>query len=182
VIDAFSSFELALRTMAAVLFIASAVGKVVSLREFREIIGQYDLLPTLLLWPAAVLIPILETVIAVSLIAGVPIAAPAATTLLGIYGAAMAVNLLRGNSDINCGCSMSATSQQLSWTLVARNAVLAALLFLCDSSAPLFHYTSWGQAVVAGVILYLFYAALNVLWAITPFWVRKKAQETAGVA
>jgi hypothetical protein len=53
--------------------------------------------------------------------------------LLGLYAAAIAINLLRGRRHIDCGCSFGlsqAAAAELSWWLVLRNGVLAALAFL----------------------------------------------------
>ena len=77
----------------------------------------------------------------------------AAAVLFLIYGAAIAINLLRGRSYIDCGCGGAA--HPLSWGLVVRNAVLAAaaLAVTTPTSDRAF---DWLDAVtlVAGVLAF----------------------------
>jgi hypothetical protein len=57
--------------------------------------------------------------------------------LLTVYAAAIALNLLRGRTYIDCGCG--GATRPLAWSLVARNAILsgiAALVLLSNGNAP----------------------------------------------
>ena len=47
-------------------------------------------------------------------------------SLLLIFAAALAVNVLRGRTWIDCGCFRNGLKQTVSWLLVARNIGLAA--------------------------------------------------------
>jgi hypothetical protein len=52
----------------------------------------------------------------------------AIAALLLVYAAAMAVNIVRGRTHIDCGCLGFGTSRaSLGWELVARNMLLAAV-------------------------------------------------------
>ncbi len=51
-----------------------------------------------------------------------------AILIVGVASAGLAVNLLRGYTDIDCGCGgLSHFSPGLSWWMLARNAVLLLL-------------------------------------------------------
>jgi hypothetical protein len=70
-----------------------------------------------------------ETAVAVGLVwpAGAAVAGSAAGALLALYSAAIAINLARGRSEIDCGCS--ARPQRLSGALLVRNAALGAAVW-----------------------------------------------------
>jgi len=91
---------------------------------FLSALAAYRLLPEPLLGPAARLIPALETALGIALL--VPATRDAAlvgaSTLMGLYGVAIGINLVRGRSYIDCGCGDRA--HPLSWALVFRNGVI----------------------------------------------------------
>jgi len=95
-----------------------------------------------------------------------PWAVLAAIALLAVFAAAMATNLRRGRSAIDCGCGQSFLAQTLSWTLVARNAVLAALLLptLLLTGPPALSAVLTGTG--AGTGFFLLYLLLNALVAL----------------
>lgn len=53
-----------------------------------------------------------------------------ATALLVIVTAAVAINLIRGRRDIDCGCGGLSGDPSLSWGLVARNGLLLAAVLI----------------------------------------------------
>jgi hypothetical protein len=79
-----------------------------------------------------------------------------------MYGGALAVNLLRGRRQIDCGCGLSGAAggeQPLSWWLVARNVVLALLAVIAglpQSGRELgfFDALTLAAATLAAVLLY----------------------------
>jgi hypothetical protein len=73
-------------------------------------------------------------------------AAATAAALLLFYAAAIAVNLLRGRSDIDCGCG--SRPQPLSWWLLLRNMLLASgvLTLTLDATASRF---VWSDLLIA---------------------------------
>ena len=59
-----------------------------------------------------------------------PIAQGAGFLLLLVVSAAVAVNLLRGRTEISCGCGGGSGDQQISWGLILRNSLFVLLLGL----------------------------------------------------
>lgn len=128
---------LTVATGLALVFAMAAQHKFGGLKQkrFAAQLAAYELLPEVLVTPVARMLPLLELGIATALL--LPLTREAATTvavaLLLLYGAAMAVNLLRGRSAIDCGCGD--VPRMLSWWLVLRNVLLAALA--CTPLLPL---------------------------------------------
>jgi hypothetical protein len=119
-------------TSLAMLFLLAARHKVAAPRRFEAQLAAYRLVPDMLLTPSARLLPGIEIVVALGMLfaATRPVAGIVAALLLCVYAAAMAINLRRGRSRIDCGCGD--TAQPLSSWLILRNIVLAggALLML----------------------------------------------------
>ncbi|MEZ5550490.1 MAG: MauE/DoxX family redox-associated membrane protein [Pseudomonadales bacterium] len=93
--------------------------------RFRASLEAYGLLPAPLVHSAAVLLVVLEVVAVLCLILPAGIASGLAFALLALYTLAITVNLLRGNTAIDCGCGDTPTP--LSGWLLLRNGVLLVL-------------------------------------------------------
>lgn len=100
---------------------------------FQAVVADYRLVPGWLLRPATLAIASCEGALAgiwlvtpwlveTNIFAGVGTA-----LLMAVYGAAIALNLLRGRSWIDCGCG---GGERLSWILVVRNLVLSGFALL----------------------------------------------------
>ncbi len=111
------------------LFLSAALHKLGDLSEFRQQLRDYELLPRSTVATAAIAIPILEGATAVALLlpATRRLGLQFTMMLLLVYTLAMAINILRGRRDIDCGCSGPAQKQPLSIALIARNVVLVAI-------------------------------------------------------
>jgi hypothetical protein len=114
----------------AVLFAHAALGKWRGRAEFAAVLANYRLFPAALVGPLSVLVPALETAVALLLIepATRTAAAAAGSALLLGYALAIGVNLRRGRRDLDCGCAGPADRRPIAGWMVARNAVLSALL------------------------------------------------------
>ncbi|HZR83707.1 MAG TPA: MauE/DoxX family redox-associated membrane protein [Candidatus Binatia bacterium] len=123
----------ALRAGLALLFASAAVHKLRAPSAFRSALADYRLVPEPLVSGAAWGAIALECASAVALVApGAYAAGPLlAAALLGLYGAAIAVNLARGRRDLDCGCLGPGRRQSIGWALVARNALLALAALAC---------------------------------------------------
>jgi hypothetical protein len=156
------------RVCVGLVFLLAATQKTQHWRIFFGVIANYRLLPRLLVVPAAGLLPPLEMIVGMLLLSAmvVPWAELAATLLLALFAGAMAVNIRRGRATIDCGCGQSFLKQTLSWTLVARNAVLAALLL--PSLVPIgpLPMSAALTGAGAGLAFFLLYLLLNVLSAL----------------
>ena len=131
------------------------------------VIANYRLLPNGLVAPAATILPIAEILIGAALIAGgSPLPVLLAILLLILFGAAMAINIRRGRTHIDCGCGRSQLRHPIGWSLVARNAILATLLVPRLWGAPTLGAMDIVTAMVGGVALYLTYLLCNSIGAL----------------
>jgi hypothetical protein len=96
---------------------------------FRETLHDYQILPEAAVGPAAAMVPAVERAAWVLLV--VPgtreIGASIAAMLLSGYAIAIGLNLARGRTDIDCGCSWGGGTQPISAWLIGRNALLIAI-------------------------------------------------------
>jgi hypothetical protein len=181
---------IAIRCFMALVFMTAAIGKLRHGSEFAGVLANYRLLPAALVTPLATAIPPFEVVLSVALVADARSALPIVTamTLLALFGAAMAINLARGRRDIDCGCFQNHLKQTLRWALVARNAIMIALLGVALSpgrGAPLWvaaNAVPIANGVLAGTAAFLILQSLNTLWAIVPASPRRVATATAARA
>jgi len=114
----------------ALLFATASWHKARAPAEFAAILRSYQLAPRPALWALRWLIPAVELATAVGLL--MPFArsraALAGATLLLVYAAAIAVNLVRRRLDLDCGCSVRHARRPIARWMVIRNVLLAAAL------------------------------------------------------
>lgn len=115
----------------ALLFAAAAVQKLRAPAHFAEVFAAYRLLPQAAA-RCALLVPLLECLLAGGLLVGAARsgAACAGALLLGVYAAAIAINLRRGRLDLACGCGGAHERRPIAPWMVVRNLLLAAALLL----------------------------------------------------
>jgi len=156
------------RVCVGLVFLLAAAQKASHWRILSGVIANYRLLPRQMVAPAASLLPPVEMIAAILLLSALamPWAALVSIALLAVFAAAMAVNLLRGRGTIDCGCGQSFLTQTLSWTLVARNAVLAALLLPSLVPTGPLALSAALTGVGAGLAFFLLYLLLNALAAL----------------
>jgi hypothetical protein len=150
------------------LFMVAGIAKLRAHDTFLGTLAAYRLLPAGLYESAAWALAVAEIGVAVLLFSGIGAGAGsiAAAGLLVVFACAMGVNVLRGRTDLSCGCTPGVAGQKLSWAVVLRNLACAVLalvpclgLAFGDGVAPVL----WGQGVVGGVCLYLLWQAMQVL-------------------
>jgi hypothetical protein len=160
--------SMVLRLLLAYIFLRAALHKTSDLPHFVAQLDAYDVLPQRMLRGVAWLLVATEIALALTLpLQDWWISPLVAAALLGVYALALAINLLRGEEDLDCGCDGPAEFPQgISWALVGRNAVLMLLalatalpvaareLSLQDfgtvtfaSAAAILLYSSVGQAI-----------------------------------
>ena len=119
----------------SLLLLWAAAGKARDLAGFRAVLADYRILPVPLLALASVAVPALEATIAGVWLfapwssAALAVACCSTALLMAVYGGAVAANLVRGRSWIDCGCG---AGDSVAWPMVARNGVLAVV-----AAAPL---------------------------------------------
>lgn len=118
---------------AGCLFLSAGVHKLRDFARFVPTLAAYRLLPAG--WATVVAQAVIAAEIAAGAAALAMPVSPAlgragalgCALLLGAYAAAIAINLLRGNTRIDCGClGFGARVPELRWGLVGRNALLLA--------------------------------------------------------
>ncbi|QBR03299.1 MauE/DoxX family redox-associated membrane protein [Paraburkholderia pallida] len=104
---------------------------------FRQAVAQYQLLPEVLVTPVAFAIVVVETLGAIALL--LPdwrtVGAATLVLLLSTFATALAINIVRGHTDIDCGChgfaapdaAPQAVTNRIGWLHVARVLAIAAL-------------------------------------------------------
>ena len=161
----------------AVIFGAAALSKLKDVAVFRGVVEQYDLLPHALVTPFAYALPVVELAAALGLVLPATRAPAAALLILLLlaFAAAMAINLMRGRSDIDCGCFIGVQRQRISWTLVLRNLVLAGfgLTLLADGTGRALTALDWLTIAAAAASLLLLYEAIGRLFGLAPAAARR---------
>ena len=146
------------------LLLLAAVHKLTALPKFRATLTAYEIMPGALIAPASILVPIVEALLGAAWLLNLEPTLVAMTTaaLLTSYMSAIAINLLRGRIHIDCGCTMGTAAgrdQQLSWGLVARNAILimaalTATVPISERAIGLVDYVTLVAGLLAIVLLY----------------------------
>lgn len=159
--------SLTARWIVAFIFASAAWHKLQAPRVFTATLENYRLLPSALLVPVAVLVIAGEIFATVGLVAGIGTAGLVAAGLLSLYTAAIAVNLIRGRRDIDCGCSGITIRQTLSPWLLVRNLGLfaVALLTLPPNTPRPLGPLDWFTTVAVIITFALIYSAATYLFA-----------------
>jgi hypothetical protein len=110
----------------ALIFGASGIMKLRDIEIFEGSLANYQLAPRWMEKPLAYLLAIIECASAAGLLVASTrvVAASMLLALLTIFTGAIAINLARGRTNIDCGCFGPALRQELSRWLLARNAIL----------------------------------------------------------
>lgn len=109
----------------ALLMGVSGLSKVRNFRAFQGVVKQYELMPTGVVPLASAAVVAAELCVPVLSFVSLSSALFLAAFLLGGYASGIAINLLRGRTHIDCGCSLNAkTDQRIHWGMVGRNTVL----------------------------------------------------------
>jgi hypothetical protein len=165
-----TDFILASRVTGILVFLSAVIGKVRHWQEFRGLLADYRVMPRGLVGMAADVLIAVELVVAVLLIfqRTAPQGGALGVAALLAFSVGISVNLLRGRTQIDCGCFQASRRQTLSVSLLLRNGALMLLLLVC----VLFHPASpnspaqWLDGIAGGAALFLLYLAVNELRAI----------------
>lgn len=117
------------RVILSILFLSAAVSKLMHFDKHVGVVQDYQIVPERFVRLFSQLEVAAEIAVGMMLWVGLlpGLAALGATGLLVMYGIAISINLLRGRTEVSCGCGGAAGSHQLSWWLVLRNALLLGI-------------------------------------------------------
>lgn len=153
----------------ALVLIAAAIPKLQRQDEFQGVVANYRLLPSYLVAPFARLLPWMELACAAGLVI-VPmreIAAWAAAGLFLLFALALAINVGRGRTHIDCGCTRRPTSMSRIGMFHVLRAIALAAVSLYAASIPVtvsaITLPSALTGIGAAAMLALLYMAADVM-------------------
>lgn len=160
--------ESALILLLSYLFLSAALSKLRNREYFESSLESYQLLPN------AASNTVSSVIIAVELLVSIGVLIPATKAgsllvmfaLILAYAAAMGINLGRGRRNLDCGCNGPGQKQLISWTLVMRNIVIAAValaLLLFEASLPSSIINGLLSVLLSCFVIVVF-QAVNKLW------------------
>lgn len=156
----------------AALFGVAGVHKLRNRTVFQDQLAAYGLVPDALLGVMARTLPILELALATALFipALTIMALWGSALLLALYGLVMALALVQGRANIDCGCSGANGATSVSTALVVRNALLAALAIGATLPGPdnTLSLPDRGLGVLMATGLCILYMAASQLMANGP--------------
>lgn len=120
-----------LRWALGLLFIATAIGKLLDNRGFADVLQNYRLFPTLILLPLGLLLSLSELILGIELIRQPKPFWPSWGIFLMNLGYAVlaAVTNLRGLNLNNCGCFGVFWARPMTWNTVTEDIILTAVSF-----------------------------------------------------
>ena len=124
--------NLSLRYVLGFIFTYAAIEKIAQPEEFARVIMNYRLLPLPSVNIVAIILPWIELLAGLGLIAGISIRSNAMLILfmLGIFSIAIVLALFRG-LDISCGCFGTASAAKVGWMRLFEDiAMLAGAILL----------------------------------------------------
>ncbi len=161
------ALSLGLRGAVVLILMAAASHKLHNWQGFKAAVAGYEILPSALIPSAAIFMVVSEIVIAGGLILFPLTIVPAllAAGIFVLYGAAMALALVRGKQSFDCGCGGLSKSQDVSWSLVTRNGVIAAVVLFLATPMAFSHFVwvDWGTALFVAAFGALLFAAADTL-------------------
>jgi len=129
--------QLLLRLVLGGLLLLAGAAKLADRRAFYDAVAEYDVLPSRLQWPFAMLVPLAEVTLGALLLLGfgTRAAAALATPLFLSFSIAIGVNMLRGR-EFDCHCFGAAQRERIGWPGFLRSLalVVAALVVAVGAS------------------------------------------------
>ncbi|MCI0555123.1 MAG: DoxX family membrane protein [Anaerolineae bacterium] len=154
--------QMLLRLLLSMIFFTSSINKIRQPQQFITAIASYDLLPKTWHKSLAITIICVEVAVSILLFLGWQSRTAAMLCILILFGfsCAIGINLIRGRTNLECGCFGRKHTQKISFGLIVRNLILAvAAYFVMQSGGGLLSLDSYP----------LFWARLLATQTILPF-------------
>lgn len=118
------------------IFMRAVLHKLGDFQRFSGIVADYRLMPETLTMPVAGGLAVAEILVLLGLMvpAAHPVAVLLGMALLALYAVAMAINVGRGRTSMECGCGGAA--DPIGWRLVGRNGMLVLLALPALLASP----------------------------------------------
>ena len=115
-----------LQIFIGVILLASALGKILDMPGFVEVLETYQVFPLSMLWPMAIFITGIEVFLGGWILSGhrLSLGALLAGGLNTVYAVWVTITLLRGLTLSNCGCFGVFFPQPLTWVTPIEDLVL----------------------------------------------------------
>lgn len=153
----------------ALVLIAAALPKLRHPDEFQSVVSNYRLLPEFLVAPFARMLPWLELACAIALLMtpARELAAWIATGLFLMFSLALAINVGRGRTHIDCGCVRRPASMSRIGMFHVLRALGLAGVSLYAAFVPVnlasISVASWLIGLASAVMLAMLYLAADVM-------------------
>lgn len=168
------------RLVVAVLFAAAGASKLWHQGAFRTAVEAYDLAPRRVVAPLAAGLAVAELAAALLLLWPASRLAGAVLlwSMLLMFSGAIAINIWRGRTGIDCGCWLFGAQpaeqrQRIGWLTLARNGGLAGLILVAtqpalDRPLDLLDWVSMPAGALAALALFAIGAQLRANAQLTP--------------
>ena len=126
---------LVIRLILGAVFVYAGVDKIIYPAAFAEVVNKYQILPSELINLTAIVLPWLELLLGLGLIAGLWLSGASflITVLMAMFCGALLFNIARG-LDINCGCfrtdDMPNSAAPMVWYVIRDGVFLLMSLYL----------------------------------------------------
>lgn len=152
----------------ATVFLNAAYLKLNHQPWFKRQLISYALFPEMMIPIVAIIIPLVEMVIALLLLLPWSAAwgAIAVSIMMLIYISAIAISIIRGKRDIDCGCSGPSRMQPLRWSLISKNIfliTLAGFVTQTVTTRPLTYIDIYTSLITAIAVVFLYATADTLL-------------------
>lgn len=162
----------------AALLVISGINQLAHFSQFKASVVAYKLLPAYAVGIVAALLASCEIIVGFSLVlpwGEQAVLMPA--IIFGLYFSAMSFNLLRGHTNIDCGCSLIRREAPLSYWHLLRNLVLIifSLLLLFPVLERSLHWLDTLQIITAVISLGVLYLSVDALLSNRIYWLNEES-------
>lgn len=125
------------RWFIAIILILAALGKMLDLKGYYDVLITYQLFPDFTLWPIVIFMPLLELFIAFSMISKWQLhnGALASILLHAAFAVVLVFELLRGTQIPNCGCFGVFMARPLTWATPVEDIMMIGLSYFIYRSS-----------------------------------------------